>query len=127
MIEPHVPDDEPGDADRAREAPPQTIEDVLASAAMAVLVLITAGNVLTRYFTDASFAWTEELSVIVMVVMMFAGAAGAALRQAHIRMDLLSQRGPAGWQLAARTIARFATALAFGVLAVTLARAGWDE
>ena len=32
-------------------------------ACMVVLTLITLGNVVTRYLTDESFAWTEEISV----------------------------------------------------------------
>ena len=39
------------------------LEEALAVAAMAVLVAITLLNVMTRYFTDESYAWTEELSV----------------------------------------------------------------
>ena len=38
-------------------------------------MLITLGNVLTRYLTDQSFAWTEEISVFLIVVMTLAGAA----------------------------------------------------
>ena len=48
------------------------LEEALAVAAMAVLVAITLLNVMTRYFTDESYAWTEELSVFLMVVMALA-------------------------------------------------------
>jgi TRAP-type C4-dicarboxylate transport system permease small subunit len=34
---------------------------------MGALALITAGSVIARYFTSQSFAWTEELSVFLMI------------------------------------------------------------
>jgi len=37
-------------------------EDWIGAAAMAVLATITFANVIARYFTDESFAWTEEIS-----------------------------------------------------------------
>lgn len=45
------------------------IEDWLTVIIMALLALITFGNVLVRYFTDASFAWTEEISVFLMILL----------------------------------------------------------
>src|SRR4051812_8574521 len=50
-------------------------EERIAVAALALLLVITLANVFTRYFTDDSFAWTEELSVFLMVVLALAGAA----------------------------------------------------
>ena len=63
---------------RRREGPMKSrprIEERLGVACMVVLTLITLGNVLTRYLTDESFAWTEEISVFLIVVMTLAGAA----------------------------------------------------
>ena len=39
---------------------PLAIEDWLAVILLAALALITFVNVLVRYFTDQSFAWTEK-------------------------------------------------------------------
>ncbi len=39
------------------------LEDWLVVLIMAALALITFANVLLRYFTDTSFAWTEEISI----------------------------------------------------------------
>ena len=51
---------------------------------MAALVVITLLNVVTRYLTDQSFAWTEEISIVLMVVMTLAGASGGrGARRAH--------------------------------------------
>jgi TRAP-type transport system small permease protein len=59
---------------------PVALEEGLAVACMVLLVLITLSNVIARYLTDQSLAWTEEISVFLLVVMTFAGAAAAAAR-----------------------------------------------
>ncbi len=48
---------------------PLKIEDWLTVIVMGLLSLITFANVLVRYFTDQSFAWTEEFSVFLMIVL----------------------------------------------------------
>ena len=63
----------------ARPRIPLKIEDWLTVIIMGALALITFANVLVRYFTDASFAWTEEVSVFLMIVLaMVAGSAAVA-------------------------------------------------
>lgn len=73
----------------AEEAPrvPVKIEEFFAALAMALICLITFANVLVRYFTDESFAFTEEFSVFLLVVMTLAGASAAFARNRHIRME----------------------------------------
>ena len=55
--------------------------------AMALICLITFANVLVRYFTDESFAFTEEFSVFLMVVLTFFGASAAFAKNVHIRVS----------------------------------------
>jgi hypothetical protein len=43
---------------------------------MGLLALITFANVLVRYFTSQSFAWTEEFSVFLMIVLAPCGGLG---------------------------------------------------
>ena len=73
---------------------PVAIEEAVAAAAMALIVLITFANVLVRYFTDESFAFTEEFSVFLMVVLAFAGAAAAFAKNSHIRVTFFVERLP---------------------------------
>src|SRR5450755_1743470 len=94
------------------------IEEWLGVACMAVLTLITLGNVLTRYFTDQSFAWTEEISVFLIVVMTLAGAASIAGRDGHIRIEYFYEGGGARRRRSLRFVAAAATTLVFVVLAV---------
>ena len=104
---------------------PARIEEVLGVACMVVLVLLTLGNVLTRYLTDASFAWTEEISIFLIVVMTLAGAASIAARDGHIRIEFLYDSGSPRRRRVLRLASAIATALLFAVLSalfgVTLA------
>lgn len=63
------------------------VEEGIAAVAMALVCVITFGNVLVRYFTNASFAFTEEFSVFLLVVLTLAGASAAFARNRHIRME----------------------------------------
>lgn len=67
----------------------------LASVALIGICLISLGNVIVRYTTNASFAFTEEFSVFFLVVVTFAGAAVAARNNQHIRIELIEHHLPA--------------------------------
>lgn len=89
--------DLPEESGPAGEAPPRIpvkIEEFCAALAMALICLITFANVLVRYFTDASFAFTEEFSVFLMVVLTLFGASAAFARDTHIRMTFITDRLP---------------------------------
>ncbi|MCK0165399.1 TRAP transporter small permease [Marinobacter sp. S6332] len=66
----------------------------LASLALIAICVISLGNVIVRYTTDASFAFTEEFSVFLLVMLTFAGAAVAARNNQHIRIELIEHYLP---------------------------------
>lgn len=107
----------------AENAPrvPVKIEEALAAAAMALICLITFANVIVRYFTDESFAFTEEFSVFLLVVLAFVGASAAVVRNSHIRVaffvERMSRRRAFVAELAvmAVTFVLFAAIAGFGV------------
>ncbi|NWN82644.1 MAG: TRAP transporter small permease [Halomonas sp.] len=68
----------------------------LASLALMVIALISLGNVVTRYITGGSLAFTEEFSVFLLVVLTFGGAAVALRRDGHIRIGMLERALPSG-------------------------------
>ena len=106
---------------------PLAIEDWLTVIIMALLALITFGNVLVRYFTSASFAWTEEVSVFLMIVLAMVAGSAAVARNRHIRIEYFADSGPEARQ---RWLARFGAALVallFGLMAVLSARVLWDD
>jgi TRAP-type transport system small permease protein len=111
---------------------PVRFEEVLGVACMVVLVLLTLGNVLTRYLTDQSFAWTEEISIFLIVVMTLAGGASIAARDRHIRIEFVYDGGSARRRRTLRLVSATATVVLFAVLAalfgVTLAEeVKWSE
>jgi len=106
---------------------PLRIEDWLAALLMAALALITFANVLVRYFTDQSFAWTEEISIFLMIVVTLVGASSAVARNHHIRIELYADGGsPARRRRLA--LASHAVVTAFFLLLMALStRLVWDE
>jgi TRAP-type C4-dicarboxylate transport system permease small subunit len=69
------------------------LEDWLTVLIMALLALITFANVLVRYFTDSSFAWTEEISVFLMIVLAMVAGSAAVARDRHIRIEFFAEGG----------------------------------
>ncbi len=91
---------------------------------MAALALITFANVLLRYFTDTSFAWTEEISIFLMIVLAMVGGSSAVARDQHIRIEFFSGNGSAQRRRRLARLGALMTALLFTVLAVLSVRAG---
>ena len=85
-------------------AVPLKIEDWLTVIVMALLSLITFANVLVRYFTDQSFAWTEEFSVFLMIVLALVAGSASVARNRQIRIEYFADSGPEKRQ---RALARF--------------------
>ncbi|WP_152969436.1 TRAP transporter small permease [Paracidovorax avenae] len=102
-------------------------EDCLTVAIMALLALFTFANVLVRYFTNSSFAWTEEISVFLMIVLALVAGSAAVARDVHIRIEYFAEGGSA---VRRRRLARFgalSVAVLFSVIAVLSARVTWDD
>jgi len=106
---------------------PLAIEDWLTVIIMALLALITFANVLVRYFTNASFAWTEEVSVFLMIVLSMVAGSAAVARNRHIRIEYFADSGPEARQRALAKFGAAMVALLFGLIAVLSARVLWDD
>lgn len=106
---------------------PLAIEDWLTVIIMALLALITFANVLVRYFTNASFAWTEEVSVFLMIVLAMVAGSAAVARNRHIRIEYFADSGPPSRQRALAKFGAAMVALLFGLMAVLSARVLWDD
>jgi len=106
---------------------PLALEEGLAVACMALLLVITILNVLTRYFTDQSFAWSEEISVFLMVLMTLAGASAATGRDRHIRIEFFYDGGTRQSRRRLKVFGACLVALLFLVLALLFGRVVADE
>ncbi len=104
-----------------------SIERWVLAIVMALLCLITMGNVVVRYLTDISFAFTEEISVALMVVMTLVGASTAFYRNKHIAIlfvvDLFRERVRNAFAL----FGRCASLLMFALLVWYGGRMAWDD
>ncbi|MFM7533397.1 MAG: TRAP transporter small permease [Rubrivivax sp.] len=106
---------------------PLALEDVLTAAVMAALALITFANVLVRYFSSQSFAWTEEVSVFLMIVLALVASSAAVARHAHIRIEYFADGGTPERR---RALARFGALMVcvlFTLMAVLSVRMVWDD
>jgi len=120
----------PGDAPPASEEPtrvPLAIEDWATVIVMALLALITFANVLVRYFTSSSFAWTEEFSVFLMIVLALVGGSAAVARDRHIRIEYFAEAGSLARRRGLARLGALMVALLFLVLTVTSVRMVWDD
>jgi TRAP-type C4-dicarboxylate transport system permease small subunit len=115
-----------------REPAPQVagslrVEEAVAALAIAAIAAISFGNVVVRYLTDASFAFTEEWSVFLLVLMTFTGAAYAFRTDQHIRIAALEQRlGPSG-AAACRTVTILAVTVVLGLVTWHAAELAFEQ
>ena len=121
---PPSPHDEPApDRDRWRLAP----EEWACAATMALLCMITFANVLVRYLSNISFAFTEEISVWLMVVMTLFGSAAAFTRRQHIAITWFVEKLPPRALARTRRWGLVASILMFALLVVLGTRMAWDD
>jgi TRAP-type C4-dicarboxylate transport system permease small subunit len=67
---------------------------VLAGAGLVLITLIIPWGVYTRYVLGHGSAWPEPLSILLMIVFTFLGAAAVYRANAHIAVTLLTDRLP---------------------------------
>jgi TRAP-type C4-dicarboxylate transport system permease small subunit len=94
---------------------------------MAAICAITLANVLVRYFTDISFAFTEEVSVFLLVFLTFVGSAKAFLDGNQMAVTYFVDK--LGWRWKRRWLlfGLAASALMMALLAWFGARMAWDD
>ena len=107
--------------------PSLRVERAVMAMAMGLLCCITMANVVVRYLTNISFAFTEEISIALMVVMTLVGAAHAFVDNRHIAITYFVDLGGPAWQRRARMLAILAGLLMFGLLAAFGTRMAWDD
>ena len=103
------------------------LEDWLTVLIMALLALITFANVLVRYFTDSSFAWTEEISVFLMIVLAMVAGSAAVARDRHIRIEFFAEGGSMARRKRLAQLGALLVALLFSTIAVLSVRVVWDD
>ena len=119
------------DPDRGSGRPktrvPLKIEETLAASAIALLALLTFANVVVRYATDFSFAFTEEFSIFLMVLMTLFGASSVMAKNGHLNIAYFVDRLSPYRRRRIRLAATGAVIVTFAMLAVLGGMMAWDE
>lgn len=106
---------------------PLIFEDWVSVLSMALLAIITFANVVVRYLTNTSFAWTEEFSIFLLIVVTMTAGSTAFVRSQHIRIEFLADAGPRNRQRWLAIIATLCSVLFFIGLTILSARMVYDE
>ncbi|MGI6596756.1 MAG: TRAP transporter small permease [bacterium] len=77
------------------------IEEYICAFLLFFMAALAFANVLVRYLTDGSLAFTEELIVNLFVWITVLGGAIAFRKKAHLGVELVVNRLPVRWQKAA--------------------------
>ena len=122
-----TPEITPIEADEPATRVPLKIEDWLTVLIMGLLALITFANVLVRYFTNSSFAWTEEFSVFLMILLSMVAGSAAVARDRHIRIEYFSESGSTARQKRLSQFGAVLVAVLFFLIAGLSLRIVWDD
>lgn len=106
---------------------PLRLEETLAAIAIGLLALITFANVLVRYATDFSFAFTEEFSVFLMLFMAFVGGSSVMAKNGHLNITYFVDRFSLKTRKAIRLVATGLAALTFLLLVYFGGKMAYDE
>lgn len=94
----------------------EKIEQAILSLTVISMSLMLIGNALSRYFFNRSWAFTEEVGKISVVVLTFIGIGYAARKSMHIEMsgffDMMSER----WQRYISMLIQLGSALVLAIL-----------
>ena len=61
---------------------------------LAGMVVLVFGNVIARYFLNASIGWSEEVSRFMLIWLAFLGAVIAYIKNEHLGLDILVKMLP---------------------------------
>ena len=117
----------PGDMNRPQTRIPLAIEENLCGIVIGLLALITFANVVVRYLTNFSFAFTEEFSIFLMLVMTLVGSSSLMAKGGHLNITYFVDKLPLPWRRKVLLVATAVTGLTFLLLTILGGRMAWDE
>lgn len=102
-------------------------EELLGSFLLALMATIAFLNVIVRYCTSFSFAWSEEMTVNFFVWVTLLGTACAFREGKHLAMNIVFDSLPRKGRICCYLISCAITVLFFGSLVYTGSIEVWDE
>ncbi len=106
---------------------PLKLEEYAAGITIGILGIVTFANVVVRYLTNFSFAFTEEFSVFLMVLVALLGGSSVMAKGGHLKIMFLVDKLSPERRRVIGLIANAVTAIMFLLLAIFGARMAWDE
>jgi TRAP-type transport system small permease protein len=106
---------------------PLKFEEYTAGITIGLLGLITFANVVVRYLTNFSFAFTEEFSIFLMVLVALLGGSSVMAKGGHLKIMFIVDRLAPKRRRFLRAAANALTALTFLLLTIYGGRMAWDE
>lgn len=106
---------------------PLKFEEYAAGITIGLLAAITFANVVVRYLTNFSFAFTEEISVFLMVLVALLGGSSVMAKGGHLNIMFLVDRLSPERRRRVVCAAHALSILMFSLLAFFGARMAWDE
>lgn len=72
--------------------------EILMAVFLAIMVLLVFMNVLLRYFFSSGLVWSEEVTRLCFIYLVYFGAIGAFRENRHLGVNTLLERVPSGVQ-----------------------------
>jgi TRAP-type C4-dicarboxylate transport system permease small subunit len=113
--------------EKSRARVPFKIEETLAGIAMGLLALLTFANVVVRYLTNFSFAFTEEFSIFLMLLIAFIGSSSVMGKNGHLSISYFVDKFGSPARRLVRISATGIVAATFIMLVILGGRMAWDE
>jgi TRAP-type C4-dicarboxylate transport system permease small subunit len=100
----------------------------LAAVLTIIIMLIIVCDVVLRYFFRSPLPWaTESIGWYLMVAVFYGALSGAFSRQSHVRVDILRNLAPPGFQRLLEIVTCLVAALVFGMIPIITAQRAWDS
>ena len=115
------------DAEGLKTRVPLKFEEYAAGITIGLLGIITFVNVVVRYLTNFSFAFTEEISIFLMVLVALLGGSSVMAKGGHLNIMFVVDRLSPERRRRVRIAAHALSVLMFALLAIFGARMAWDE
>lgn len=78
------------------------LEEIVAAGILGVLLVFMAISVASRYLLESPLSWTNEISGLLMIWLVFLGSVGALKRAEHISVGVIVDRMPGALQTVIR-------------------------
>jgi len=80
------------------------LDDAIATSCLALIILLTGINVISRYVFNSPFAWMQEISLGLFIWTVFIGISSTMKRDGHVGVDYFVVKMPKSLRLISNII-----------------------